>query len=117
MKNIDNLRVLPLDLDIVIDWSPARELWKILRDDVMSSLWKHVHLSRLIRFETYKKPIINNDTKPRLSWLWKFGGLYVDTDMLVLQDILASFRNSSFIALQNLHPEVGFGSSIIKLSR
>lgn len=58
MKNIDNLRVLPLDLDIVIDWSPARELWKILRDDVMSSLWKHVHLSRLIRFETYKKPII-----------------------------------------------------------
>ena len=29
MKNIDNLKILPLDLDVVIQWSPARELWKV----------------------------------------------------------------------------------------
>ena len=30
MKNIDNLKILPLDLDVVIQWSPARELWKVM---------------------------------------------------------------------------------------
>ena len=101
MKNIDNLKIIPLDIDHVIEWSPAREVWKLFRDDVMSSLWKYVHLSRLLR----------------LSWLWKFGGMYVDTDMLVLKDILTDHMNSSFIGMQNLYPEFAFGSSVIKLSR
>ena len=51
MKNIPNLKILALDIDLVIQWSPARELWKMLGPDIMSGLWKHVHLSKLIRSE------------------------------------------------------------------
>ena len=125
MKNIDNLKILPLDLDVVIQWSPARELWKVrmvvlvvivimmmmmmmmtimvqvLGGDVMSSLWKHVHLSRLVR----------------LSWLWKFGGLYLDTDLVVLGDLLGPWHNTSYIGLHNLHPEIGLSNAAIKLDR
>ena len=53
----------------------------------------------------------------RLSWLWKFGGLYLDTDILVMEDILSPWSNTSFIGLHNLHPEVGICQSVIKLSR
>ena len=101
MKNIDNLIILPLDVKLVIEWSPAKEIWKFLGDDVKSSLWKYVHLSRLLR----------------LSWLWKFGGLYLDTDILVLQDIFSVYNNKSFISLQNNHPELAIGNSIIKLKK
>ena len=55
LRNIDNLHILPLDIDMVVEWSPAKEVWKLLRDDIMSSLWKHVHLSRLLRFKTYEE--------------------------------------------------------------
>ena len=51
MKNIPNLKIFALDIDLVIQWSPARELWKVLGPDIMSGLWKHVHLSKLIRSE------------------------------------------------------------------
>ena len=118
MKNIDNLKILPLDLDVVIQWSPARELWKVmmmtmmmmvmmtmmmevLGGDVMSSLWKHLHLSRLVR----------------LSWLWKFGGLYLDTDVVVLGELLGPWHNTSYIPLHNLHPEIGLSNAAIKLDR
>ena len=117
MKNIDNLKILPLDLDVVIQWSPARELWKVrmammmmmmmmmvmqvLGGDVMSSLWKHLHLSRLVR----------------LSWLWKFGGLYLDTDVVVLGELLEPWHNTSYIPLHNLHPEIGLSNAAIKLDR
>ena len=53
----------------------------------------------------------------RLSWLWKFGGLYLDTDILVMEDILTPLYNTSFIGLQSLHPEVGICQSVLKLSR
>ena len=67
----------------------------------MSSLWKHVHLSRLVR----------------LSWLWKFGGLYLDTDLVVLGDLLGPWHNTSYIGLHNLHPEIGLSNAAIKLDR
>ena len=60
MKNIDNLKILPLDLDVVIQWSPARELWKVLGPDIMSGLWKHVHLSKLIRSDDDKMPLCSH---------------------------------------------------------
>ena len=116
LRNIDNLHILPLDIDMVVEWSPAKEVWKLLKDDIMSSLWKHVHLSRLLRFKTWLETE-NINSACRLSWLWKFGGLYVDTDMLMLQEMPSSILdNSSFIALHNLHPDMGFSASIFQLS-
>ena len=54
MKNIPNLKIFALDINLVIQWSPARELWKVLGPDIMSGLWKHVHLSKLIRSDDDK---------------------------------------------------------------
>ena len=76
-------------------------MMQVLGGDVMSSLWKHVHLSRLVR----------------LSWLWKFGGLYLDTDLVVLGDLLGPWHNTSYIGLHNLHPEIGLSNAAIKLDR
>ena len=47
--------------------------------------------------------------------MWKYGGLYLDTDLLALQDFF--FLNKSFVSLQSLSPEEGFTSSVLKFSR
>ena len=52
----------------------------------------------------------------RLSWLWKFGGLYLDTDVLVMEDLLSVFQES-FVSLQSLNPDRAFSSSVVQLSR
>ena len=51
----------------------------------------------------------------RLAWLWKYGGLYLDTDLLILQDIFS--LNKSFVSLHSLAPEESFTSSVLKFSR
>ena len=117
MKNIPNLKILRLDIQLVVEWSPAREVWKVLGPDIMAGLWRHVHLSRLIRSERSDRTCHHITSHRRLSWLWKFGGLYLDTDILVIADILSPWANTSFIGLQSLHPEVGVCQSVIKLSR
>ena len=67
--------------------------------------------------DTKVERLILTHSVQRLSWLWKFGGLYVDTDMLMLREIPSSILdNSSFIALHNLHPDMGFSASIFQLS-
>lgn len=101
MKNIDNLKIFPIETDTIVDWSPAREVFKILGEEIEASIWNHIHLSRILR----------------LSWLWKFGGLYLDTDVLVLSDLISKFSNESFVSLQSLHPQRGFSNSVVQLSR
>ena len=49
MKNIDNLRIFPIETDTIVDWSPAREIFKILGDEIQGSIWNHIHLSRILR--------------------------------------------------------------------
>ena len=51
----------------------------------------------------------------RLSWLWKYGGLYIDSDFLALHSFFN--LNNSFISLQSLSPESGFTNAIMKLTR
>ena len=49
MKNIDNLKIFPIDVDTLVEWSPAREVFKILGEEIKSSIWNHIHLSRILR--------------------------------------------------------------------
>ena len=49
MKNIDNLKIFPIETDTIVDWSPAREVFKILGEEIEASIWNHIHLSRILR--------------------------------------------------------------------
>lgn len=49
MRNIDNLKIFPIDVDTLVEWSPAREVFKILGEEIKSSIWNHIHLSRILR--------------------------------------------------------------------
>ena len=49
MRNINNLKILRLDIEELLEWSPAREVWKLHKQDLLSSMWKDLHLSQLIR--------------------------------------------------------------------
>ena len=49
MRNIDNLKIFPIDVDTLVEWSPAREVFKILGEEINSSIWNHIHLSRILR--------------------------------------------------------------------
>ena len=49
MKNIDNLKIFPIETDTIVDWSPAREVFKILGEEIEGSIWNHIHLSRILR--------------------------------------------------------------------
>ena len=49
MKNIDNLKIFSIETDTIVDWSPAREVFKILGEEIEASIWNHIHLSRILR--------------------------------------------------------------------
>ena len=49
MKNIDNLKIFPIETDTIVDWSPAREVFKILGEEIEASIWNHIHSSRILR--------------------------------------------------------------------
>ena len=122
MKNIDNLKIFPIETDTIVEWSPAREVFKILGEEIQGSIWNHIHLSRILRFaERAKSSKLSEEyilfLLDRLSWLWKFGGLYLDTDVLILNNLISKFSNESFVSLQSLHPQRGFSNSVVQLSR
>ena len=122
MKNIDNLKIFPIETDTIVEWSPAREVFKILGEEIQGSIWNHIHLSRILRLaERAKSSKLSEEyilfLLDRLSWLWKFGGLYLDTDVLILNDLISKFSNESFVSLQSLHPQRGFSNSVVQLSR
>ncbi len=54
MKNIDNLKIFPIETDTIVDWSPAREVFKILGEEIEASIWNHIHLSRILRLAELK---------------------------------------------------------------
>ena len=118
MKNIDNLKIFPIETDTIVEWSPAREVFKILGEEIQASIWNHIHLSRILRLAKRERSKSSKLILTfRLSWLWKFGGLYLDTDVLILSDLISKFSNESFVSLQNLHPQRGFSNSVVQLSR
>ena len=55
MKNIDNLKIFPIETDTIVDWSPAREIFKILGDEIQGSIWNHIHLSRILRLVEWRE--------------------------------------------------------------
>ena len=62
MKNIDNLKIFPIETDTIVEWSPAREVFKILGDEIQGSIWNHIHLSRILRLaEKAKSSILGEE--------------------------------------------------------
>ena len=49
MRNINNLKIIPLDLEELLEWSPAREVWAVHKEELKSSIWRVWHLSQLVR--------------------------------------------------------------------
>ena len=57
MKNIDNLKIFPIETDTIVEWSPAREVFKILGEEIQASIWNHIHLSRILRLAEREREI------------------------------------------------------------
>jgi hypothetical protein len=49
MRNINNLKIIRLDLEELLEWSPAREVWALHKEELMSSMWRDLHLSQLVK--------------------------------------------------------------------
>lgn len=79
--------------------TPAAEVWRAVGQLVRESSWFYAHMARLARY----------------TWLWKYGGLVLDSDFLVLDSLLVI--NGSFVAMQSLSPENGISAAVIKLTR
>ena len=99
MRNIDNLRVLVLDVGEVIDWTPGMEVWKKWKDQLVQSKWTNTHVSDFLR----------------LCWLWKYGGLYLDLDTLVLGDLYHLHNN--YLGFQYFSTKDGVNTAVIKMTR
>jgi hypothetical protein len=102
LRSVDNLKVMPLelvDLARLFEWSPVKEVWRGAAEQVRESSWSYAHTARLAR----------------QAWLWQYGGLALDSDMLLVTDLLK--HNGSFVAMQSLSPENGISSAVAKLSR
>jgi len=102
LRSIDNIRVVPLglaELASLLLGTPAAEVWRAVSQLVRESSWFYSHMARLARY----------------TWLWKYGGLVMDSDFLVLDSLLAV--NGSFVAMQSLSPESGISAAVIKLTR
>ena len=49
MRNINNLKIIHLDLEEILEWTPAREVWAIHKEEMLASMWRDLHLSQLVR--------------------------------------------------------------------
>ena len=49
MRNINNLKIVYLDLEEILEWSPAREVMTRHKEEILASPWRDLHLSQLVR--------------------------------------------------------------------
>ena len=67
-NNVENIFVLPMELDSVFRWTPLGSWWEE-EFQYLPSPWRTIHLA----------------DAARLALLWKYGGLYMDTDALTIK--------------------------------
>lgn len=94
-----NVQVLPLDLEELF-WDTPLAGW---------------HAGARGRWEPYPLPVLSDAA--RLALLWKFGGIYLDTDFIVLKDLRNLTNalgtqsryvlNGAFLSFQRRHQFVG----------
>ena len=87
LSHLVNVAAIPLDADSLFRWTPMQEWWaEEFKYEPAESPWRAVHLS----------------DAARLAFLWKYGGIYLDLDLVAVAPIsqLALGRRTSFIGLQ-----------------
>ena len=96
LKSLGNqTMVLPLDLNYIFQHTPLEDWWQ---EDLQFTLskWKTYHISEAAR----------------LAFLWKYGGLYLDHDTMILKP--TSGIGENFIGLQSMKEA---GTSVLKFTR
>ncbi|XP_023337059.1 alpha-1,4-N-acetylglucosaminyltransferase [Eurytemora carolleeae] len=99
LRNRDNLEIVYVDPDFLFSEDPLNHIWEQWRENVETTAFKNQHLSRLLG----------------MAWLWKYGGMVLDTDLLILKPIYG--LNSSYLVIENTDPGRGISSGVVKLSR
>lgn len=97
-QNLENVFVIPLDYDTIFRWTPLEHWWRE-EFQFTTSIWRTIHLSDVTR----------------LAFLWKYGGLYLDLDVIVLQPLLN--LSSNFIGIQHFSSEDGVNTAVMRFER
>ncbi len=101
LSHLPNAAVVPFDADALFRWTPMDSWWREeFKYEPSSSPWRAVHLS----------------DAARLAFLWKYGGIYLDMDLLALgplDRLLGGGGNGgedgggAFVGLQHFSPVDG----------
>ncbi|TRY75690.1 hypothetical protein TCAL_04785 [Tigriopus californicus] len=97
-QNLENVFVIPLNYDSIFRWTPLEHWWRE-EFQFTTSIWRTIHLSDVTR----------------LAFLWKYGGLYLDLDVIVLQPLLD--LSSNFIGIQHFSSEDGVNTAVMRFER
>ncbi len=100
LRNVDNAFVVPLDFDAVFRGTPLDAWWK---EDFQfaASPWRPLHLSEAAR----------------VAFLYKYGGLYLDLDMIVLRKGLLDEEQPNYLGLQGFNGDDGASAAVLKFTQ
>ncbi len=99
-ENVTNLFVVPMDLDTIFRWTPIQDWWgEDFKFQSRDAPWRAIHVADALR----------------LAFLWKYGGLYLDLDVLVLQPF--EDREENFVGVQYPSVKDGVNTAVMKFSR
>jgi lactosylceramide 4-alpha-galactosyltransferase len=97
-SNLKNVLILPLNLDVLFEWTPLYPWWTE-EFKFATSPWRTIHLS----------------DAARLAFLYKYGGMYLDLDMMLVRPTFDLDVN--FVAIQYYSNDDGVGTAVLKFQR